>query len=99
MKFLQAPSDTIQTVRGWSNIFQKDAQVNREKSWNTLAANGRWLSWKTILETVKSQREAFESDDGSVAIAGKALKLSVLLMYTRFASRKKLRIFYYAIPV
>ena len=44
LKFLQAPSDTIQTVRGWSNSFQKDAQINREKSWNTLAANGRWLS-------------------------------------------------------
>ncbi|KAL5459797.1 hypothetical protein EMCRGX_G033173 [Ephydatia muelleri] len=46
----KAPSDTIQTVRGWSKSFQKDAQINREKSWNTLPANGRWLSWKTILE-------------------------------------------------
>ena len=93
LKFLQAPSDTIQTVRGWSNSFQKDAQINREKSWNTLAANGRWLSWKTILETVKCQREAFEAADGSVAIAWEAVKLSVLLMYTSLPPGRSLEYF------
>ena len=82
LKFLKAPSHNIQTVRSWSNNFQKSAEIHRSKSWQSLAANGRWLTWKAILDTVKSQRDEYEAADGSVATAWEAVKLAVLLIYT-----------------
>ena len=69
MKYLQAPSDAIQTVRPRSNNLQKDDEIHWAKSWRSLYVKGRWLIWKATLDAVKFQQDEYEAADGSVAVA------------------------------
>ena len=64
-------------VYTWSNSFQRDAEIQRTKGWRSLAAKGKWLSWRSILGAVKSQWDDYESADRAVAMAWEAAKLVV----------------------
>ena len=35
----------LQNLHRYISVFQKEAELNRDKSWEELKAKGRWLSW------------------------------------------------------
>ena len=35
----------LQILHNYIGAFQKEAELNRDKSWEELKAKGRWLSW------------------------------------------------------
>jgi hypothetical protein len=90
MKYLKATPDLIETLRSWSNQFNKEAELSRTKSWRSLQAQGKWLDWPTVLQAVKAQKEEFEAADGRVSMAWEAVKYAVLLLYTNLPPGRSL---------
>ncbi|KAL5479272.1 hypothetical protein EMCRGX_G022771 [Ephydatia muelleri] len=56
MRYLKSDSDTIKTVQQWCRTYQK-AYERKDRSWQRLEAEGKWLAWDAVLEVLKQQRE------------------------------------------
>ena len=81
MRYLKSDSDTIKTVQQWCRTYQK-AYERKDRSWQRLEAEGKWLAWDAVLEVLKQQRELYESSGPcELTRAQESQKYTVLLLY------------------
>ena len=82
MRYLKSSdSDTIKTVQQWCRTYQK-AYERKDRSWQRLEAEGKWLAWDAVLEVLKQQRELYESSGPcELTRAQESQKYTVLLLY------------------
>eukprot|EP00731_Ephydatia_muelleri_P009917 Em0005g503a len=82
MRYLKSDSDTIKTVQQWCRTYQK-AYECKDRSWQRLEAEGKWLAWDAVLEVLKQQRELYESSGPcELTRAQESQKYTVLLLDT-----------------
>ncbi len=82
MRFLKSDSDKVKILQQWCRNYQK-ASETKDRSWQRLEAEGKWLAWKDVLEVLKRQKEIYESSGGCIATrAQESQKYTVLLLYT-----------------
>ncbi len=87
LKYLQAErrgsTDKAQSyVRELVKRYQLQAAGDRAKSWQELSARKKWLHLEEILQVVKTQREAYESQIDPALRARESQDYAVLLLYT-----------------
>ena len=67
-------------VRELTNDYQKKASKERP-TWQQLSAANKWLHWEEVLEVVKVQNQAMESEVKPTLRAPQSQKYTILLMY------------------
>eukprot|EP00731_Ephydatia_muelleri_P035037 Em0093g6a len=92
MRYLKSDSDTIKTVQQWCRTYQK-AYECKDRSWQRLEAEGKWLAWDAVLEVLKQQRELYESSGPcELTRAQESQKYTVLLLVLFDTSRQVQRV-------
>jgi len=82
LRFLKSDTSKVKAVQGWCRSYQK-AYENKDRSWQRLSAQKKWLAWADVLQVVKQQKESYESSGGcELTRARESQKYTVLLLYT-----------------
>ncbi len=74
--------EPISYVRQLISLYQREAEANRDKSWQDLSSRRKWLHWEEIIQVVKEQRYCYESQISPPERAIESQDYAILLLYT-----------------
>ncbi len=69
-------------VRQLIALYQREAEANRDKSWQDLSSRRKWLHWEEVIEVVRHQRDCYESQISPPERAIESQDYAILLLYT-----------------
>ena len=85
LRFLgRETSDPVYEVfKSWMRDYSTKRESQRgAESWEDLSSRSKWLHWEEVIETVRLQKEAYESAPPGIHQARESLQYTVLLFYS-----------------